>query len=49
VNVLGRGNELTINPGFVSGQPPSEKTFHEAFAIESERLRYFLSSPNDAD
>ncbi len=43
VNVSGRGNELTINPGFVSGQPPSEKAFHEALAMESERLRYFLS------
>jgi uncharacterized protein len=43
VNVLGRGNELTIHPGFVSGQPPSEKAFEEAFAMESERLRYFLS------
>jgi uncharacterized protein YcaQ len=45
VNVLGRGNELTIHPGFVSGQPPVEQAFHDAFAAESERLRYFLSAP----
>jgi uncharacterized protein len=44
VNVLGRGEEITIHAGFVSGQAPSEKAFHEAFAAESERLRYFLSS-----
>jgi hypothetical protein len=49
VNVSGRGNELTIKPGFVSGQPPSEKAFHEAFAVESERMRYFLSSSTNAD
>jgi uncharacterized protein len=49
VNVLGRGNEVTINPGFVSGQPPSEKAFHEAFAVESERLRYFLSAQSEAE
>jgi uncharacterized protein YcaQ len=49
VNVSGRGNELTIHPGFVSGQPPSETTFHDAFAAESERLRYFLSAQSEAE
>jgi uncharacterized protein YcaQ len=48
VNVLGRGNELTINPGFVSGQPPTEKAFHEAYAAELERLRYFLSPQSES-
>jgi uncharacterized protein len=47
VNVSGRGNELTISPGFVSGQSPAEKPFHEAFAAESERLRYFLSPQSE--
>jgi uncharacterized protein len=49
VNVLGRGNELTIHPGFVSGQPPAEKAFHDAFAAESERLRYFLSPQSETE
>jgi uncharacterized protein YcaQ len=44
VNVLGRGGELTIEPGFVSGQPPVEKAFQNAFEIEAGRMRYFLSA-----
>jgi uncharacterized protein YcaQ len=42
VNVRGRGDELAIEPGFVSGRPPAEKAFPSAFAIEAERMRYFL-------
>jgi uncharacterized protein len=43
VNVSGRGDQLTIIPGYVRGKPPEERPFHEAFAAESDRLRYFLS------
>jgi uncharacterized protein len=43
VNVLGRGGEVTIQPGFVSGQPPSDKGFQRAFYEESTRMRRFLS------
>jgi uncharacterized protein len=49
VNVFGSGNNLTLNPGFVSGQPPSEKKFHDEFAAESERLRHFLSAQSEAE
>lgn len=44
VNVRGRGDALGIEPGFVSGHPPAEKAFPSAFAIEAERMRYFLSA-----
>ena len=43
VNVLGRGGEITIQPGFISGQPPSSYGFDQAFAEESTRLRRFLA------
>jgi uncharacterized protein YcaQ len=46
VNVSGRGNGLTIIPGFVTGRPPAEEMFHQAFEAEAERLRYFLSANN---
>jgi uncharacterized protein YcaQ len=49
VNVLRRGNELTVEPGFVRGLQPSGEAFQNAFEAESERLRYFLSAPNDDD
>jgi len=49
VNVLRRGNELTVEPGFVPGRQPYGKAFQNAFVAESERLRYFLSAPNDND
>jgi hypothetical protein len=49
VNVLRRGNELTVEPGFVPGRRPPGKAFQDAFEAESERLRYFLSAPNDND
>ncbi len=49
VNVLRRGNELAVEPGFVRGRQPSGKAFQNAFEAESERLRYFLSAHNDND
>jgi hypothetical protein len=48
VNVLRRGGEITIEPGFVSGQPPSGPNFDQKFAEESARLRRFLA-PQSAD
>jgi hypothetical protein len=47
VNVLGRGGELTVDPGFVSGRRPTEGAFQNAFEMEAERLRYFLSARTD--
>jgi uncharacterized protein YcaQ len=44
VNVVGRGSEVTISPGFVTGQQPLEEGFDQAFAEESARMRRFLSS-----
>jgi uncharacterized protein len=49
VNVLRRGKEITIEPGFVPGRRPSGKAFQHAFEAESERLRSFLSAANDSD
>ncbi len=42
VNVRGRGDDLVIEPGFVQGHAPEEKSFAHAFALETERLRFFL-------
>jgi uncharacterized protein len=42
VNAVRRGNELSIDAGFVSGQPPAEKSFRAAFAAELQRFREFL-------
>jgi uncharacterized protein YcaQ len=47
VNISGRGSELTVEAGFVGGRKPAEMAFYGAFETEVERLRYFLSSPND--
>jgi uncharacterized protein YcaQ len=47
VNISGRGSELTFDAGFVDGRKPAEIAFHSAFEMEVERLRYFLSTPND--
>ena len=44
VNISGSGNELTINPGFLRGKQPIEKSFRNAFEAESERMRWFLSA-----
>jgi uncharacterized protein YcaQ len=49
VNVLRRGNELTVEPGFLKERQPSGRAFQNAFEAESERLRYFLSAPSDND
>jgi uncharacterized protein YcaQ len=43
VNATRRGNELRIDAGFVSGQPPAEKPFAAAFAAESQRFKEFLA------
>ncbi len=48
VNVVGRGNDIAIHAGFVSGRAPSENAFHRAFEQESQRLRHFLSADGDA-
>ncbi len=48
-NVLGRGSEFTINRGFVSGGPPAEKAFEDAFDAEVERMRYFLAAQQERD
>jgi uncharacterized protein YcaQ len=48
VNVLRRGKESMIEPGFVPGRQPSGKAFQDAFAAEAERLRYFLSADDDS-
>ena len=42
VNVVGRGSEVTISPGFVNGQQPLKEAFDRAFAAESARMRRFL-------
>ena len=42
VNVSGRVNGFTLEPGYVGGQPPSDPTFRPAFEAEAERLRNFL-------
>jgi hypothetical protein len=39
-----RGNEFSIDAGFVSGKPPAEKSFHSAFEMEAQKLRQFFSS-----
>jgi uncharacterized protein YcaQ len=44
VNVVRRDREVTISPGFVNGQQPTEEAFDRAFAEESARMRRFLSS-----
>jgi uncharacterized protein YcaQ len=44
VNAARRGNEFSIDAGFVSGKPPAEKSFHSAFEMEAQRLRQFFSS-----
>ena len=44
VNATRRGKELTIDTGYVSGKPPSEKAFLHAFEEESQSLRQFLST-----
>jgi uncharacterized protein len=49
VNVSGRDQGFTINPGYVSGEPPAEKAFHQAFEAEAERLRNFLSQAGHGD
>jgi uncharacterized protein YcaQ len=49
VNVLGRGSEITIQPGFVSGQAPSDTSFQQAFDEESARLRRFLAPQSTDD
>ena len=43
VNVSGRGDALSIAPGFVAGRSPSGPAFRRAFRAESERLRVFLA------
>ena len=43
VNVRGAGDQLQVEPGFVQGNPPGDKAFHQAFAKETERLRHFLT------
>jgi uncharacterized protein len=42
VNVFRRGEQLSIETGFVSGKRPSERPFQAAFEGETERLRRFL-------
>ncbi len=42
VNVVGRGSEVTISPGFVAGQQPLEEAFDRAFKEESTRMCRFL-------
>ena len=34
--------ELTLDVGFVSGQPPRDRQFRQALADERDRLRVFL-------
>jgi uncharacterized protein len=43
VNASRRGERLSIEVGFIRGEPPSEKTFQRAFEAETERMRHFLS------
>ncbi len=49
VNASRRGNELTIDAGFVSGKRPLGKSFSSEFEAESERLRQFLSCSEESE
>jgi hypothetical protein len=44
INAARRGNQLSIDAGFVSGKPPSEKAFHRAFEVEAQKLQQLLAS-----
>jgi uncharacterized protein len=49
VNASRRGNELTVDAGFVSGQQPRDKSFQPEFEAEAQRLRRFLSSTESGE
>jgi uncharacterized protein len=49
VNASRRGNEITIDAGFVGGKRPREKAFSVEFEAESDRLRQFLSRSEDTE